>query len=152
MTLGIFIAPTFEGLRVPPPPAARVTSFGQHADSRIAQDSVEPQGRPKLLVIHVRKIISAVHVPCPAEEEFVKGFHSSGTQRISDTTQGNLRKKRLRSRNGNKLELVGEYPRPVRNEMIPGEGYVRITACDHLRKIAMHDAKATRKAWYLRSE
>src|SRR5215471_1974 len=39
-------------------------------------------------------------------------------------------KKRLRSRNGNKLELVGEYPRPVRNEMIPGEGYVRITACD----------------------
>jgi len=41
-------------------------------------------------------------------------LHSSGTQWMSDASQGDLRKKPLRARNGNKLEVVWECPRPVR--------------------------------------
>src|SRR5262245_14689019 len=48
--------------------------------------------------------------------------------------------------------MLREYPRPVRNEMIPCEGYVRVTAGDHLRKIAMHDAKATWEAHLSRDQ
>jgi hypothetical protein len=36
--------------------------------------------------------------------------------------------------------------------MIPREGYVRVTAGDHLWKIAMHDAKATWKTHLSRDE
>jgi hypothetical protein len=36
--------------------------------------------------------------------------------------------------------------------VIPGEGYVRITAGNHFGKIAMHDAEASWKTRYLRCE
>src|SRR5260370_7591529 len=48
--------------------------------------------------------------------------------------------------------MTREYPGPVRNEMMPCKGYVRITAGDHLGKIAMHDAEAARKTRHFRCE
>ena len=48
--------------------------------------------------------------------------------------------------------MIREYPRPVGNEVILREGHVRITAYDHLGKIAMHNAEATWKMRYLRGE
>src|SRR5260370_12549498 len=104
---------------------------------------IKPEGRSKLSVIHAREIVPGINVPCSAEEELVERLHSSRAQRISDASRGDLCKKPLRARNGNKLEVVREYPCPVGNEVIPCEGYVRITAGDHLRKIAMHNAEAT---------
>jgi hypothetical protein len=43
------------------------------------EKSTERQGRSKLIVIHTRKIIAGVHIPCPAKEKLVERFHSTGT-------------------------------------------------------------------------
>ena len=48
--------------------------------------------------------------------------------------------------------MVREDPRPIRNEVILRERYVRITAGDHLRKIAVHDADAAWKVSHFRGE
>jgi hypothetical protein len=61
-------------------------------------------------------------------------------------------KETLRACNRHKLEVVREYPRPIRNEVILREGYVRIAAGDHLGKIAMHNADTAWKVRHLRSE
>src|SRR5215472_13837455 len=116
------------------------------------EGSTERQGRTKLIVAHTRKIIARIHILGPTEEEFVECFQNTGTQWIINASQGYLRKERLRARNGNILEVIWEYPRPVRNEMIPCEGYARVTACDHLGKVAVHDAKATWKTRHFRRE
>jgi hypothetical protein len=116
----------------------------------MVEKSIEAQDRSKLGLIHAREIVPGINVYCSAEEELVERFHSSGTQRVSDASQSNLCKKPFRTWNGNKLEVVWEYACPVGNEVIPREGYVRITAGHHLRKIAMHDAEATWKTRYLR--
>src|SRR5215472_6010761 len=113
--------------------------------SRAFERSAERQGCPKLILIHRCKIIPGVYVPCPAEEELVERFHGTGTHGIIDASEGDLGKERLRAWNGNKLEVIWKYPRPVRNKVVPCEGHISVTARDHLRKIAMHDAKATRE-------
>jgi hypothetical protein len=82
------------------------------------------------LVCHPREIISGVHVSSPAEEEFLERRCGARTQGINNASQGDLRKERLRARNGHKLELVRKYPRPVGNEMMPSEGYVGTRAND----------------------
>src|SRR5262249_33881383 len=75
--------------------------------------SIEPQPRLELIVIHGREIILGIHVSCPAEEELVEGLESSGSQRINDTTKGDLGKKPLCARDGHELEMVREYSGPV---------------------------------------
>src|ERR1700757_1488873 len=113
---------------------------------------MKPQDCAKLSVGHAREIVLGIYVSCSAEEELVERFHSSRAQRISDASQGDLCKKTLRAWNANKLEVAWEYECPVGNEVMPREGYVRITAGDHLRKIAMHDAEATWKTYLRRDE
>ena len=78
-----------------------------------ALTTIKPQGRSELVVSHAREIKSGIHVSGPAEEEFVECRRGARTQRIGHAGQGDLRKKRLRARNGDKLELVRVYPRPV---------------------------------------
>ncbi len=99
--------------------------------------------------VHGYEIISRINLSRAAEEELVKRLERARTQRIDGTSQGDLRKKRLGACNGHRLEVVREYPRPVRNEVMPCKGHVRITAGNHLGEIAMHDAEAPRKAPHL---
>src|SRR5215510_7190850 len=102
------------------------------------------------MVIHSREIASGIHVFRAAKEELLERLHRSGPERITDTAKGDLRKKRLRARDGDEREVVREDPRPVGHEVIPGEGDVRVTAGDHLGKIAMHDSEAAWKRRHLR--
>src|SRR5215831_14514289 len=63
--------------------------------------------------------------------------------------QSDLGKKRLGAWDGHDFEVVRKDPRPIRNEVMPGEGYVRIAAGNHLGEIAMHDAEESREARHL---
>ena len=76
------------------------------ANITIAQESIERQGRSKLIVIHACEIISRINIPRPAEEELLEGLESAGPQRINDATKGDLYEKLIRARNGYELEAV----------------------------------------------
>src|ERR1700736_238353 len=119
------------------------------APPRRPEDQSKNQRLFKLIVIQGCEILSRISLSRAAEEELVKRLERARTQRIDGTSQGDLRKKRLGACNGHRLEVVREYPRPVRNEVMPGKGHVRITAGNHLGEIAMHDAEAPRKTPHL---
>src|SRR5215472_13042870 len=114
--------------------------------------SIKLQRRSKLSFAHPREIVAGINVSRPTEEEFVKSFDRTRTQQINRTSKGDLCKKRFGAWNGHRFEVIREYPRPVGNEVKPGEGHVRITASHHLGEIAMHDAEATWEILHLRRE
>src|SRR5215469_12528645 len=114
--------------------------------------SIKLQRRSKLSFAHPREIVARIHVSRSTEEEFVKSFDRMRMQRINRTSKGNLCKKRFGAWNSHRFEVIREYPCPVRNEVKPSEGHVRITAGHHLGDIAMHDAEATWKIPHLRGE
>ena len=87
--------------------------------------SIERQRCPIFVVVHAREVILRIHAPCPAKKELIEGFHCLWSQRIDDTSESDLREVRLCSSNLNELELVREYPCPIRDEVTPGEGDVR---------------------------
>jgi hypothetical protein len=109
-----------------------------------ARRSIKYQRLSKLIV-HEREIIPRINLSRAAEKELVKRLERSRTQRVDGASQGDLRKKRLGACNGHGLEVVWEYPHPIRNEVMPSEGHIRITAGNHLGEIAMHDAEAPRE-------
>src|SRR5215469_1166447 len=113
--------------------------------------SIKLQRRSKLSFTHPREIVARINVSRPTEEEFVKSFDRTRTQRINRTSKGDLCKKRF-AWNSHHFKVIREYPRPVGNEVKPGEGHVRITAGHHLGEIAMHDAEATWKIPHLSGE
>src|SRR5260370_542049 len=97
------------------------------------------------MFIHGCKIVARISLSRAAEEELVKRLERARTQRIDGTSQGDLGKKRLGPCNGHRLEVVREYPRPVRNEVMPGKGHAGITAGNHLGEVARHDGRAGRR-------
>src|SRR5262249_53927123 len=119
---------------------------------RASRRSIERQCRPIFIAIHAREIILGIDVSCSAKEKLPEGLESTGTQRISDATHGDVDKEPLRARNRDELEVVGEYPRPVGDEVVLREGHIRIAASYHLGKITMHYADATWKVRYLRGK
>src|SRR5215470_5360425 len=90
------------------------------------QRSLTERQRCSILIgIHSREIVSGIYVFRPAEKELLE---------------------RLRARDGDDGEVSREDARPVRDQVIPREGDIRVTAGDHLGEIAMHDPEATRKS------
>jgi len=63
--------------------------------ARISIDwsSIELQGRSKLSFAHPREIVARINVSRASEEEFVKSFDRTWTQRINRTSKGDLCKK-----------------------------------------------------------
>src|SRR5882724_3014621 len=114
--------------------------------------SIERQSCSILLVAHARQIIAGINVSCPTEEELLKRFERTRTQRINDAAEGNLHKKPLCSRDAYQLEVIGEYPCPIGNEVILRDAYVRITTSDHFGYIAMRNSDAAWKLLYLCGE
>src|SRR5499427_737180 len=104
------------------------------------------------MVIHAGEIISGIDVPRPRQEELLEGLQRTRTERSYYPAEGYLYKELLSARDGNELEVVREYPRPVGDEVVLREGDISIAAGDHLRKIAMHDAEAARKVGCFRGE
>src|SRR6202011_4181572 len=78
------------------------------ADITIAQESIERQGRSKLIVIHACEIISRINIPRPAEAELLEGLESAGPQRINDATNDLLYENQIRARNRYELEVFQE--------------------------------------------
>ena len=68
--------------------------------------SIQRQHRSKLIIAHGCEIISGINVSRLAEKEFVKSFERARTQRITGTSKGDLRKKRLGAWNGHRLEMI----------------------------------------------
>src|SRR5262249_879206 len=97
-----------------------------HCRSRAPSRSIQRQRRHKVVVDHAKEVILRIDVRWPAKKEFIESFHGPWSQRIDDTTYGDLREVRLCPCNFNELELVGKYPCPIRDEVTPREGDVRI--------------------------
>src|SRR5215475_14096867 len=116
------------------------------------QKSIEPQGGPKLVVVHARKVVSRINFSGASKEELFEGFGSARTQRIKDASERDFDKKPLCARDRYKLEVIWKYPRPIRDEVILRERRVRIAASHHLGKIAMHNSDAAGKVRCLRCE
>src|SRR5438093_10297443 len=114
--------------------------------------SIERQGCAVLVVAHAREIISRIHVSRSTEEELLEGFGSARTQRIENASECDLHREALCSRDRHQFEMVWEYPRPVRDEVILRKRRVRVAARHHLGKIAMHDTDATGKVRHVRGE
>src|SRR5262245_37452171 len=114
--------------------------------------SIERQRCAVFVVVHACEVILRVYAPRPATKEFLACCHGAWSHGFYDTTESDLREVWLCPSNLNELELVREYPCPIRDEVAPREGNVRIAAGDHLGKIAMHDAQTTWEASYLGCE
>ena len=67
--------------------------------------------------------MARINVSRPAKEELLEGHERAWTQRINDAAERDLYKKPLGTRNGYQREMVWEYPRPIGNEVILGEGH-----------------------------
>src|SRR5215470_16750292 len=114
------------------------------------QRSLTERQRCSILIgIHSREIVSGIYVFRPAEKELLERLRRPGPQRITDSAKRDLPEKRLRARDGDDGEVSREDARPVRDQVIPREGDIRVTAGDHLGEIAMHDPEATRKSRHL---
>src|SRR5215467_4579097 len=114
--------------------------------------SIKRQPLSELIVCHRCEFVLRINLLRIGEEELVKRLKRTRTQRIDNTRQSDLGKKRLGAWDGHDFEVVRKDPRPIRNEVMPGEGYVRITTCNHLGEIAMHDAEPSQKARHLGGE
>src|ERR1700730_8685474 len=115
--------------------------MGQQRRSLVGR-SIECQSCSILLVAHARKIIAGIDVSGSTEEELLKRSKCTRTQRINYAAKRNLHKEPLCSRDGYRLEVVWEYPRPIGNEVMLREAYVRITTSDHFGYIAMRNSDA----------
>ena len=110
---------------------------------------IERQSCSILLVAHARQIVAGIDVSCPAKEELLECLGSTRTQRVNYAAKGNLHKKPFCSYDGYQLEVIWEYPCPIRNEVILREAHIRITTSDHLGYIAMRNSDAAWKVLYL---
>src|SRR2546422_902872 len=105
-----------------------------------------PGGKPTTMRIGFsREVVSRVDVSCAAKEEILERFESPGTRRVNDAAEGDLHRKALGSGYGHQLEMIGERPRPIGNEMVLSKAHVRVTAGDHLGHIAMSDPETAGK-------
>src|SRR5260370_18641214 len=91
-----------------------------------ARRSIKYQRLSKLIV-HEREIIPRINLSRAAEKELVKRLERSRTQRVDGASQVDLRKKRLGACNGHGLEVVREYPHPIRNQVMPSKGHTPLT-------------------------
>jgi hypothetical protein len=57
---------------------------------RCPKQSIEPQGRAKLFIIHAGKIVSRINITCQAKEEILECSGSARTLRINHATKGDL--------------------------------------------------------------
>src|SRR6478735_5822626 len=82
------------------------------------KESIEFQGRPKLVVTHARQVISWIDLFCAAKEELLESLESKRTQRINDAAKGDPHEEPVRAWDGDKLKVIWEDSHPIRNEVI----------------------------------
>ena len=83
------------------------------SEKRRKRPSIERQSRSIFIVVHPRKIIFGIDVPCPAKKELLERLLCARTERISETAESDFDGEALGSFDRHQLKVIWECPRPV---------------------------------------